>query len=170
MPVTPECLREHRCNGTDHGYPQAGEVSDPQESRSVFLRVRDVFVQHGWAVWTRGPSAHFRTRDGAYLPIGNPIFLVHPDLSGSGGTYYGYARRGRLLPLDARGLRRFLGISCGVVELVRFIFAWGALCGLVHGLFGLLFSSAHGMAAFPGGPFGDRGHRLYQRAWDPFGG
>src|SRR6266516_6536811 len=167
MPITPECLREHRCNGTDHGYPQAGEVSDPQESRPLFLRLRNVFLQHGWAVWTRGPVAHFRPRDGAYLPIVNPLFLVHSYLPGSGGTYYGYARRRRLLPLDSRGVRRLLGISCRVVELVRFIFAWCALCRLVHGLFGFLFSSAYGMAAFPGGAFSNRGHRLYQRARDP---
>src|SRR6202049_408679 len=103
-------------------------------------RLRDVFLHDGRTLRSRGHGHHLRSGDDADLSGGSALLLGNPGIAGFGGTDYGNAGGRRLLPLDTRGLRRLLGISCRLVELVRVVSAGWGLCRAVHGLSGLLLS------------------------------
>ena len=104
------------------------------------------------------------------LPAGDSILLVHPGLAGFGRADHRHAGRRRLLSLGARRLRRLLGISRRLVELVRVIPAGQRLRGAVRRLPGLLFSRTHGMEALHRFSRHRRGHHLHQRARHSDGG
>ena len=55
-----------------------------------------------------------------------PLFWCDPGLAGFRRTHHRHAGRRRLLPLGARRLRRLLGISRRLVELVRRRSCWAA--------------------------------------------
>src|SRR6266849_382239 len=101
-----------------------------------------------------------------------PFFWVHPRLARGRRTHHRDSRRGRLLPLGERGLRRLLGISGGLVELERVVFAGCRVRRVIHGLphklpFVLLYDSR--LDALRHCRHGDCGDRVHQRARHPDG-
>src|ERR1700736_5333933 len=107
---------------------------------TLLSRLRDVFLHDGRALRSGGHGHDLWARDDTAISAGASVFLVYSGIAGFGGTDSGNAGGRRLLPLDTRGLRRLLGISCRLVELVRVVFAGRRIRRSVHGLSGLLLS------------------------------
>src|SRR5882762_4979110 len=98
-----------------------GNTSGPAQGRAASLRFRDVRVRDGRPLRPRRyGDDEWAGADAALSPV-HSVFLVHSGVAGGGGADLGDSRRGRILPLGARGVWRLLGISGRLVELERFV-------------------------------------------------
>src|SRR5437016_7338033 len=70
-----------------------------------------------WSVWLRGDFPGLRSRDVARLPHVRSFSVEHPDFICCRRNEQRPSGSGRVLPLGARGFRRFLGLSMRLVEL-----------------------------------------------------
>src|SRR6267142_1613117 len=105
----------------------------PAQSHAAAVRLCDVRLRDRRAFRPRRHGDHQRARAHAALSIDPSFFLVHPRFPRGGGANHGDSRRGRILPLGARGIRRLLGISGGLVELERVFPAGGCVRRVIYG-------------------------------------
>src|SRR6266850_235267 len=144
----------------------------PAQGHVAAVRLCDVRLCHWRAVRPRRHGHHQRPGADAALSAVYPAFLVHPRFARGGGTHHRDSRRGRLLPLGARGLRRLLGISRGLVELERVVPSRRRVRRVIHGLpYKLSFVLLHNsrLDALRHCRRGDCGDRAHQRARHPDG-
>ena len=142
----------------------SNQILHAAQGEPVLSRLRDVLLHHGRPFRTRRHGHYLGAGDDAALPSDPAVFLVHPGIAGVGGADHRHARRRRLLPLDSRGLRRLLGISRRMVELVCVVFAGRGVCRAVHRLPGVLLPQDDVVGALPHLGGADRRADLGQRA------
>src|SRR6266478_787191 len=144
----------------------------PAQSHAAAVRLCNVRLRDRRAFRPRGHGHHQRPGAHASLSIDPSFFLVHPRFARGCRTHHRDSRRGRLLPLGARGLRRLLGISGGLVELERVIPSRRRVRRVIHGLpYKLSFVLLHNsrLDALRHCRRGDCGDRAHQRARHPDG-
>src|SRR6266550_1801511 len=144
-------------------------ASGRAQGRLASLRVRDVRVRDGRAVWARRHGDDERTGADAALSPVYSIVLVHSGFAGGGGIDNGDSRRRRILPLGARGVWRLLGISGRLVELERFVPSGRHVRRSDGGLSDLFLPWACRLEALRDCRRRDCADRLHQRARHPDG-
>src|SRR5882724_1194275 len=147
-------------------------ASSSAQSYAAAVRLCDVRLRDRRAVRARRHGDHQRAGAHAALSLDPSFFLVHPRFACGCGTHHRDSRRGWLLPLGARGIRRLLGISGGLVELERVVPSRRRVRRVIHGLphklsFVLLHDSR--LDALRHCHRGDCGDRVHQCAWYPDG-
>src|SRR6266404_3012358 len=144
----------------------------PAQSRAAAVRLCHVRLRDRRAFRPRRHGHHQRPGAHASLSIDPSFFLVHPRFARGCRTHHRDSRRGRLLPLGARGIRRLLGISGGLVELERVVPSRRRVRRVIHGLpYKLSFVLLHNsrLDALRHCRRGDCGDRAHQRARHPDG-
>src|SRR6266478_1440487 len=144
----------------------------PAQSRAAAVRLCHVRLRDRRAFRPRRHGHHQRPGAHASLSIDPSFFLVPSRFPSGCRTHPPDSRRGRLLPLGARGLRRLLGISGGLVELERVIPSRRRVRRVIHGLpYKLSFVLLHNsrLDALRHCRRGDCGDRAHQRARHPDG-
>src|SRR6266850_4870014 len=174
----PSAARIHRLDANEasehflHTQQAQLHARGPAQSHAAAVRLCDVRLRDRRAVRARRHGHHQRPGADAVLSTVYPVFLVHPRFARGRGTHHRDSRRGRLLPLGARGLRRLLGISGGLVELERLVPSRRRVRRVIHGLpdklpFVLLHDSR--LDALRHCRRGDCGDRVHQCARHPDG-
>jgi len=144
-------------------------ASGRAQGRLASLRVRDVRLRDGRAVWARRHGDDERTGAGAALSPVYSIVLVHSGFACGGGIDHGDSRRRRILPLGARGVWRLLGISGRLVELERFVPSGRHVRRFDGGLSDVFLPWACRLEALRDCRRRDCADRLHQRARHPDG-
>ena len=155
------------CNGVHDGNPE--QILYASEGRAVLSRLRDALLHDRRALRPGRYGHDFRAGDHAALPAASAGVLVHPGVAGVSRTNDGDAGGRRVLPLDSSGVRGFLGIHGGMVELVGILPAGRRIRRYVCRLFRLLRSEDDVVATLPALARNHRAAYLGQCARDPDG-